>query len=64
MKYLASLFLSVSLLAQSPWPVPTCDPDNPNCTLDNGCNGKPCMMPTIGLFDTQTSQFVKAHGIK
>jgi hypothetical protein len=23
-------------------PPPTCNPDDPNCTLDNGCSGRAC----------------------
>jgi hypothetical protein len=41
--FLAFAILAVTAsVAIAQGPVPTCDPSDPSCTLDNGCNGGPC----------------------
>ena len=37
--FVAALLFPLVAHAQIIGPVPTCDPSDPNCTIDNGCNG-------------------------
>lgn len=48
-----SFFFALSVAAAAQHIPPTCPPSDPNCNMDNGCDGKPCRLHPPRLYQAK-----------